>query len=99
MPVAILLMIVGYCLFHCAWAAHLLDEPETTVIRSQRENDLEATPMHQEGPAPQQGAAPGDNVFESIYGNEDQLKDVPTGFWQFSERPAWQAVNSRDRLN
>ncbi len=81
-------MFVGYGLFHCGWAAYLLDEPGQPI--------MESHPW--EGPR-ERSKSPGKaeaQPFETA--EKEDVNELRTGFWQFVEEPAWQAVATRDRL-
>uniref|UniRef100_A0A914WU17 Uncharacterized protein n=1 Tax=Plectus sambesii TaxID=2011161 RepID=A0A914WU17_9BILA len=85
LPLALILMIVGLLLFHCGWAAHLLDDgalPVTTTTTTAKEEVDEKKEM----------AA----LFETAHVQPGEENEVPTGFWQFADKSAWQHVSSRD---
>ncbi|VDN54511.1 unnamed protein product [Dracunculus medinensis] len=80
-PLALILIIVGILLFHCGWAAHLLDGdgaieiPASTTIYK----DDEKLPNENELA-----------VFESAY--REPLPEIRHGYWQFEDKEAWQTV-------
>uniref|UniRef100_A0A914EFW1 Uncharacterized protein n=1 Tax=Acrobeloides nanus TaxID=290746 RepID=A0A914EFW1_9BILA len=83
-PFALILILVGILLFHCGWAAHLMDwggaiptdETVTTTTRTTRSADEDPD---EEMP-----------IFESV--ETKVVPDVRQGFWQFDEDSSWQAV-------
>uniref|UniRef100_A0A0M3IK97 Uncharacterized protein n=1 Tax=Ascaris lumbricoides TaxID=6252 RepID=A0A0M3IK97_ASCLU len=78
LPFAFILIIVGILLFHCGWAAHLLDGeeqlPKTTTYR-----DEERKPDANEIA-----------LFETAY--REPMPQIKQGYWQFEENEAWQTV-------
>jgi len=88
-PVSILLMWVGYALFHCGWAAHLLEhEPVVRVTTTTVEGAEVPLNRRTEDGAP----------FETANDVEGELPETRKGYWQFVEKEAWQTVATRDKL-
>lgn len=88
-------MVIGYCLFHCAWAAYLLDEPETNVYlhRDPEEVIVEAEPTDHlittETGLPEEGQP---------ISPDAPLDPMKYGHWKFVPDRPWQNKCSRDPL-
>ncbi|KAI6185274.1 hypothetical protein M3Y98_00005100 [Aphelenchoides besseyi] len=89
LPLAIILIIVGILIFHCGWAAHLLDyggkipTDETTYrtrnIRGAEDGGDDSSEDLE--------------VYEKIEPQQSQ-KPIRQGHWQFDEEKSWQAVSN-----
>lgn len=90
-PLGILFTWIGYMLFHCAWAAQLLDEPETTKHRYDVEGDFYRPNREPTEESPFEVAE--DEVI--IPENDPRA----TGYWRFVADDPWQAKCSRDALH
>ncbi|KAI6217320.1 hypothetical protein M3Y99_01775200 [Aphelenchoides fujianensis] len=86
LPLALILIIVGILIFHCGWAAHLLDYGGKVPA-----DETTYTTRHKRG-ADEEG---GDDESEDFQVNEtiaQPQEPIRQGFWQFDERQSWQAV-------
>ncbi|KJH49539.1 hypothetical protein DICVIV_04327 [Dictyocaulus viviparus] len=96
-PLALILLIVGILLFHCGWAAHLLDEsgqvpikeknPITVCFFHSRKTVTTTTTTTYEDPESDLAEK---RLLESAY--IDPVPEVKQGYWQFDEKESWQAV-------
>ncbi|GMT11417.1 hypothetical protein PFISCL1PPCAC_2714, partial [Pristionchus fissidentatus] len=83
LPLAIILIIVGILLFHCGWAAHLLDERGQLPIK--RTVTTTTTTVHE--PPVDEGER---RLLQTAH--HDNRPPLQTGYWQFDEEASWQAV-------
>uniref|UniRef100_A0AC34R2T5 Uncharacterized protein n=1 Tax=Panagrolaimus sp. JU765 TaxID=591449 RepID=A0AC34R2T5_9BILA len=86
LPFALILILAGILIFHCGWAAHLLDyggkvpsgESFTTKSRVTRYDRDTEVPEEDEP------------IFETVIAQEQP--PIKVGHWQFDEKESWQAV-------
>jgi len=71
-------------LFHCGWAAHLLDDGGVLSTTTTTTTTTVARDQAAEVDRNQQA------LFESV--NIGQPQEAKQGFWQFEEKEAWQTV-------
>ncbi|KAK6754576.1 hypothetical protein RB195_013521 [Necator americanus] len=83
-PLALILIIVGILLFHCGWAAHLLDDNGQIPIKKTVTTTTTTTYEDPESDLAEQ------RLFESAY--REPVPEVKQGYWQFDEKESWQAV-------
>ncbi|CAI4222777.1 unnamed protein product [Auanema sp. JU1783] len=83
-PLAIILIIVGILLFHCGWAANLLDDKGQVPIK--RTVRTTTTTYHGD---PESEAAE-QRLFQEAA--RPDLPQVKQGYWQFEDQESWQAV-------
>ncbi|WKY10750.1 hypothetical protein Q1695_002819 [Nippostrongylus brasiliensis] len=83
-PLALILLIVGILLFHCGWAAHLLDDSGQIPIKKTVTTTTTTTYEDPESDLAEQ------RLLESAY--TYPVPEVKQGYWQFDERESWQAV-------
>uniref|UniRef100_A0A7E4USU8 Uncharacterized protein n=1 Tax=Panagrellus redivivus TaxID=6233 RepID=A0A7E4USU8_PANRE len=87
LPFALIFIIAGILLFHCGWAAHLLDSnggvpyDETTITTKTK-----VTRFEDESIRPEEA----DPIFEELHAQDQP--EIRTGYWQFNQQPSWQAV-------
>ncbi|KAI6190222.1 hypothetical protein M3Y97_00093300 [Aphelenchoides bicaudatus] len=86
-PLALILIIVGILIFHCGWAAHLLDfggrvpaDETTYTTRTKRGIEEEGDESSEDIP-----------IVEKLE-PQPPLEPIRQGFWQFEERESWQHV-------
>ncbi|EPB78406.1 hypothetical protein ANCCEY_02472 [Ancylostoma ceylanicum] len=83
-PLALILLIVGILLFHCGWAAHLLDDNGQIPIKKTVTTTTTTTYEDPESDLAEQ------RLLESAY--REPIPEVKQGYWQFDEHESWQAV-------
>ncbi|KAJ1352972.1 hypothetical protein KIN20_009508 [Parelaphostrongylus tenuis] len=83
-PLGLILIIIGILLFHCGWAAHLLDDSGQVPIKKTVTTTTTTTYEDPESDLAEQ------RLLESAY--RDPVPEVKQGFWQFDEKESWQAV-------
>jgi len=99
-PMAMLLIVVGYCLFHCAWAAYLLDEPDKNVYmrREPFEEVIEVEePDSSDRLIGPETAGPYDE-HQQAAAQEGPPDPMKYGHWKFVPDSPWQNKCSRDAL-
>lgn len=91
-------MIIGYCLFHCAWASYLLDEPDTNVYLRRDPEEVVVTE-----PEPTDHLIGHEGVEGAIDDEGTPIQSGPLdpmkyGHWKFVPDRPWQNKCSRDPL-
>ncbi|CAB01521.1 uncharacterized protein CELE_W06A7.2 [Caenorhabditis elegans] len=84
-PLALILIIVGILLFHCGYAAHLLDNHGEIPIKKTTTTTT-TTVMDPESHEDEI------RLFETVH--REQVPNVRQGFWQFDENLSWQAASN-----
>jgi uncharacterized membrane protein YczE len=85
LPFALILLLVGILLFHCGWAAHLLDRGGAIPV----DETLET--VRTKRTADNRRAQEEEEIFETIEPLQPQA-EVKVGHWQFDQDRAWQTV-------
>ncbi|CAD6186847.1 unnamed protein product [Caenorhabditis auriculariae] len=85
-PLALILLILGILLFHCGWAAHLLDDRGQIPVK--RTTTTTTTTMYD---SPDSHGEE-EQLFQQVH--REPLPDVKQGYWQFDDRESWQAASN-----
>ncbi|CAB3398273.1 unnamed protein product [Caenorhabditis bovis] len=85
-PLALILLIVGLLLFHCGYAAHLLDDRGQIPIKK---TTTTTTTTQYTDPESHEAEL---RLFENVA--REPLPDVKQGYWQFDEKESWQAASN-----
>ncbi|CAI5450199.1 unnamed protein product [Caenorhabditis angaria] len=85
-PVALILLILGLLLFHCGYAAYLLDDHGQIPIKKTTTTTTTTSTYDPESHEDEI------RLFENVH--REQLPNVKQGFWQFDEDSSWQAASN-----